>query len=114
MHFYVGDMEQAASFYRSGLGLDIMVQMPSALFTYAGGYHHHVGLNIWAAGSPVASETDARLLSWELVLPDATEITNAVESLSGNGFAESQDVNRRTVITDPWGLTVALVREGLL
>ena len=43
MHFYIGGIEQAVRFYHSGLGLDIMAQIPSALFTSAGGYHHHVG-----------------------------------------------------------------------
>ena len=114
MHFYIGDVERAASFYHSGLGLDIMVQIPSALFTSAGGYHHHVGLNVWAAGSPVASETDARLLSWELVLPDSAEVSKAAKSLRANGFTESQYPDGTTTITDPWGITVALVLEDVL
>ena len=112
IHFYVGDLEQATSFYHESLGLDIMVKIPTALFTSAGGYHHHVGLNVWAAGSPIAGPTDARLLSWELVLPDAAEIITTVESLHANGFAASQDENGRTIVTDPWGITVALVPES--
>jgi catechol 2,3-dioxygenase len=112
MHFYVGDLEAASVFYHEGLGLDIMVQIPSALFTSAGGYHHHVGLNLWAAGSPVAGETDARLLSWELILPDEIDVSHALQSLRTNGFEEKTDADGRTMVTDPWGITVALVSKN--
>src|SRR5687767_2965817 len=72
VHFYVGDIDEAAGFYHEGLGFDKIVwNYPGALFMSAGGYHHHVGTNTWAAGAPVATEKDAKLLDWELVLPDA-------------------------------------------
>ena len=71
VHHYVGDLKQAEAFYHAGLGFDkVGWSIPGALFVSAGGYHHHVGLNIWAAGSPVATDEDAKLLDWELVLPD--------------------------------------------
>jgi catechol 2,3-dioxygenase len=107
MHFYVGDLGAAAEFYLAGLGLDVTVQIPSALFTSAGGYHHHVGLNVWAVGSPVASENDARLLSWELVLP-AEEIERTAASLREGGFEETVAANGTIVFADPWGIRVAL------
>ena len=53
VHFYVDDLARAAEFYHRGLGFDQIVwSFPGALFVSAGGYHHHVGLNIWAAGAP--------------------------------------------------------------
>jgi catechol 2,3-dioxygenase len=109
MHFYVGDLAAAAEFYLAGLGLDVTVQIPSALFTSAGGYHHHVGLNVWAAGSPVASERDARLLFWELVLPDAEEVAKVAGNLVRAGYSEAQVANGARAFTDPWGITAALV-----
>ena len=111
MHFYVGDLQTAAEFYCAGLGLDVTVRIPSALFTSAGGYHHHVGLNVWAAGSPVASEQDARLLSWQLVLPDAREIDHVVDRLRALGYVETQDAGGERAFTDASGITVALVTE---
>jgi catechol 2,3-dioxygenase len=63
VHFYVGDLDQASSFYHQGLGLDkVLWSLPGALFLSAGGYHHHVGVNTWVAGAPVATDADARLL----------------------------------------------------
>jgi catechol 2,3-dioxygenase len=113
VHFFVGDLAQASAFYHAGLGLDhALWPLPSALFLSAGGYHHHVGTNIWAAGSPVASEEDARLLFWELALPDAAEIERAATSLTAAGFVETITATGQRAFADPWGIPVALVVAG--
>jgi len=110
VHFFVGDLRKAADFYHAGLGLDhALWPLPSAMFLSAGGYHHHVGTNIWAAGSPVASAEDARLLFWELALPDSEEIDRAAASMTTAGFPETRSVPGSRTFTDPWGITVALV-----
>jgi len=108
VHFYVGDLEQAKNFYHSGLGLDITTwRHPGALFTSAGGYHHHVGLNVWVADSPVASTEDSRLLFWEILLPDSREIQRATESMVRAGYAPLQHGDGIR-FRDPWGIIVAL------
>ena len=61
-------------------------EFPGALFASAGGYRHHVAINTWAAGSPVASDRDARLLFWELVLPAQEEIETVVTNMSAAGY----------------------------
>ena len=110
VHFFVDDLHKAAAFYHAGLGLDhAMWPLPSAMFLSAGGYHHHVGTNIWAAGSPVASPEDARLLFWELALPDTAEIDLAAASMTAAGFAETQTATGARAFTDTCGITVALV-----
>ena len=108
VHFYVGDIEQAEAFYHRALGLDKIVwNYPGALFLSAGGYHHHVGTNTWAAGAPVATENDARLLDWELVLPDAASTEDVVKSVEAAGHKVDRDADGITV-TDPWGIRVRL------
>ena len=56
VHLHVNDLNAAKRFYCDQLGLDMMLDGSSgwgALFIAAGGYHHHLGLNIWAgAGAP--------------------------------------------------------------
>jgi catechol 2,3-dioxygenase len=89
VHFYVGDLQRAGAFYLDGLGMEVMVGIPTALFVSYDGYHHHVGLNVWAAGSRVAGERDARLLEWELVLRDAEERDRVAGRLAAGGFAEA-------------------------
>lgn len=106
VHHYVGDIEQAARFYHQGLGFDLVVwSYPGALFVSAGGYHHHVGLNTWAAGSPVATDDDARLLHWELLVPGADAADAVAESLRSAGF-HPERADGGWIARDPWGIAV--------
>lgn len=106
VHLYVRDVDQAAGFYHAGLGFDKVVWgYPGALFMSAGGYHHHLGTNTWAAGAPLATDDDARLLEWELVLPDAVGVVGAANSLSAGGY-EIQLDGVDLVARDPWGTQV--------
>lgn len=110
VHFHVGALREAEAFYHSALGFDKTAwHYPGALFLSAGGYHHHVGTNIWAAGSPAATPDDARLLEWELVLPSVADVDAAVASGAASGHGAQQDGDD-WLLTDPWGITVRLVR----
>ena len=60
-----------------------VIDFPGALFMSAGGYHHHLGTNTWAAGAPPAGEGDARLLEWIMRLSGSGELDAAVRSLGG-------------------------------
>ncbi len=112
VHFHVGAIREAETFYHSALGFDKMAwTYPGALFLSAGGYHHHVGTNTWAAGSPAATPDDARLLEWELVLPSAADVDAAAASATASGHGVQADGADR-LVTDPWGITVRIARMG--
>jgi catechol 2,3-dioxygenase len=103
VHLHVGDIGQAEAFYHNALGLDKMVwSYPGALFLSAGGYHHHLGTNTWARGAPSASDQDARLLEWELVVPTETDVAAAASSLESASHEVARD-SRGAVARDPWG-----------
>ena len=108
VHLFVDDIARATSFYHEGLGFDKTVwNYPGALFMSAGGYHHHLGTNTWAASAPRAESGDARLLEWEIGIPDAGAIRDAAKSLEGAGYAiEWSDAD--AVVLDPWGTRVRL------
>lgn len=112
VHFHVGAIRDAEVFYHQALGFDkIAWSYPGALFLSAGGYHHHIGTNIWAAGAPAASAADARLLEWELVLPNRAD----VEAVAANAVALGHLVHPAAgdrLLTDPWGITVRLVQRS--
>jgi len=109
VHLHIGDIDAADAFYHQGLGFDRVVwSYPGALFLSAGGYHHHVGLNTWAAGSPQATETDARLLDWEIALPSQEDVEAVIANLRANGY-EVEQARDAAKATDPWGITVRLV-----
>lgn len=113
MHFYVGDLEQAARFYHEGLGLPkVTWSWPGALFLGAGGYHHHIGLNTWAAGSKPSGKDDARLLTWDLVLPDEDAVGATAQSLEQAGFSITATASG-VLASDPWGSTVRLRTNAL-
>lgn len=106
VHLYVADLDSAAAFYHQGLGLDKTVwNYPGALFLSAGGYHHHLGTNTWAAGAPIADDEDARLLEWEVVVPSSRQAEDAARSLTSAGARVSREGDHWLAI-DPWGTTV--------
>lgn len=109
MHLHVGDIELAEAFYHRALGLDKMVwSYPGALFLSAGGYHHHLGTNTWARGAASASDEDARLLEWELVVPTSADVAATSNSLA----SASHDVRRvdeSAIVKDPWGTQLRIL-----
>jgi catechol 2,3-dioxygenase len=112
VHLYVGDLERADAFYHAALGLDRTVwSYPGALFMSAGGYHHHLGTNTWAADAPPAGDDDARLLEWELVVPTAADAGAALERTAASGFT-IEPVPPGGVVRDPWGTAVRVRAES--
>lgn len=106
VHLHVGDIDAAAAFYHEGLGLDKVVwNYPGALFLSAGGYHHHLGVNTWAAGAAPATDDDARLLEWAIVVSSAADATAALDSLAAGGNAVEREPDGG-VARDPWGTAV--------
>lgn len=109
VHLHVGDLARAEEFYHGALGLDKIVwSYPGALFLSAGGYHHHLGVNTWAAGAPAAADQDARLLEWEVRLPRQHDALAAVASLSGAGHSVIGD-DGSWLVADPWGTRLRIV-----
>jgi catechol 2,3-dioxygenase len=84
VHLHVADLKQAEEFYVGILGFDIMAHMAnSALFISAGGYHHHLGMNVWAGvGAPQPPDDAAGLLYYTIVLPNKEGLDSVLEKLS--------------------------------
>ena len=105
MHLHVGTLEEAEAFYHAAVGLEKMVwTYPGALFLAAGGYHHHLGTNIWSPGPP-ATENEARLLEWELVVPEREDAVAALENIRSMGYR----VDDGDAVADPWGTRLRIV-----
>jgi catechol 2,3-dioxygenase len=109
VHLHVGDIATASRFYHDALGLDRMVtSYPGALFLSAGGYHHHLGVNTWAGRAAPASERDARLLEWRILLPTSDEAREVAERLLAAGHPVTRDPEG-WLASDPWGTPLRLV-----
>jgi catechol 2,3-dioxygenase len=111
VHLHVGDTAEAERLYHQALGFDKVVwNYPGALFLSAGGYHHHLGVNSWAAGAPAATEDDARLLHWEIVVPGADEAEAAARSVESAGYEVTREPSAWSV-KDRWGTRLRLRGE---
>jgi len=70
LHFHVGNLKSAEDFYCKALGFQpVLNYMKSALFISDGGYHHHLGLNIWNGDAPLNGEKQVGLKSYVLAIP---------------------------------------------
>lgn len=87
IHLRVAELEKTGNFYLHVLGLGLMADMGSALFISAGGYHHHIGMNVWAGvGVPAPTCDAARLVSYELLLPDAAALHDVLGRINAAGL----------------------------
>jgi catechol 2,3-dioxygenase len=112
VHLFVGDIEKAAAFYHDLIGFDKVVwNYPGALFMSAGGYHHHLGTNIWAAQSPPASENDAKLIEWEIVVPKSGDVADVEASVRKGGVPIERE-GSSVLVRDPWGTAVRVRDQG--
>lgn len=83
VHLHVADLEQTEQFYRHLLGFDVTQRgYPGALFLSAGGYHHHIGANIWAGkGAPAPPADAVGLLSFSIRIPDGRDLVALLERI---------------------------------
>jgi catechol 2,3-dioxygenase len=110
IHLNVGSLDAAEAFYHRGLGFDKTVwSYPGALFLSAGGYHHHLGTNVWSRG-PAPSEHEARLLEWEIIVPTGEDVAAADRNLRAAGHA-TEDAADGVAAADPWGTRVRIQAE---
>jgi catechol 2,3-dioxygenase len=111
MHLHVGNLEEADAFYHRALGFDRTVwSYPGALFFSAGGYHHHLGTNTWSPG-PSATDDQARLLEWELIVPGDEDTSAAGRSLRAAGYS-AENEGTSWITADPWGTRLRITREA--
>lgn len=112
VHLHVNTLEAAEAFYCGVLGFDLMQRFHGqASFVSAGGYHHHLGLNIWAGyGAPPPPDDAARLDWFEIRLPDREALDAVTARLRDAGAALAQVVGG-VQATDPAGNRVRLISE---
>ncbi len=107
IHLQVSDLQQSERFYNQVLGLEVTQRnYPGALFLAAGGYHHHVGLNIWnSRGARPSSPDHAGLIAFEIRIPDEQSRQILMMRFREADFAvedsRSVDQSNQIMVTDP-------------
>jgi catechol 2,3-dioxygenase len=107
VHLHVGDVDEGLAFYRDILGFELMTLIArSAAFLAAGGYHHHVGINVWQGrGVPPAPADAVGLRHWTVVLDHQSEVDAIVDRLAAAGIP-AQQTAEGTLVRDPWETAV--------
>jgi len=107
VHLKVSDLERSVRFYTEVLGFEVTARMgQSAAFLSAGGYHHHIGLNIWESqgGSPPPRGSTG-LYHFAILLPSRKEFTRAILRLQRHNWpiegAADHGVSEAIYLRDP-------------
>lgn len=109
VHLNVTNIPEAEEFYMNVLGFEEQTRMDHhALFISAGGYHHHIALNIWNGPNAIPSPIDATgLLHYEIVVPSAEVLDDLKNSLQEHNIAFIAEPNR-LFVKDPAGNGVVI------
>ncbi|MEK4041641.1 VOC family protein [Paenibacillus sp. FSL L8-0493] len=112
VHFHVGNLNKAKAFYVDLLGFELTANYGSAaMFISAGGYHHHIGLNVWAGqGAPAAPADTVGIDYFTLILANEEERNAVVERVRQAGYAVTEE-NGNPTFQDPWNIGIRLVLE---
>lgn len=107
IHLHVAEIAASERFYHQLIGFEVTERSyPGALFLSAGGYHHHIGVNVWAGrGAPPAPSNAVGLVSFGLAIPDARAWWAAIQRLQETGHQveswRSRDHKLGTLVRDP-------------
>ncbi|MBK7141073.1 MAG: VOC family protein [bacterium] len=107
VHLKVADLDRAIKFYTDTLGFEVVARMGNAAaFLSAGGYHHHIGLNVWESknGSPPPRGSTG-LYHFAILLPSrqalATTLLRVLESGWAIDGAADHGVSEAIYFRDP-------------
>ncbi|MCM3791167.1 VOC family protein [Domibacillus indicus] len=108
LHLHVADLEKTKEFYQAGLGFEVTIEFPEGIFFSTGGYHHHIGTNIWhGKNAPKPALNSAGMLFYTLILPNEETRKSAAAKLESLGYSVSEK-NGEFFTEDPAGNRIQL------
>ncbi|MDQ8043915.1 MAG: VOC family protein [Solirubrobacteraceae bacterium] len=114
LHLHVGSVADAEAFYRDVVGFSLIAGLSSAIFMSAGGYHHHLGANIWnGPGAPPAPAGSVGLRRWSVVVPGDEDLAAFAERVErAPQVSTATDEDGAIVVRDPSGNAVVIETEA--
>jgi catechol 2,3-dioxygenase len=86
VHLNVADLDRALAFYEGLLGFEVQTRTDWGVFLSAGGYHHHLALNVsYSEGAAPAPRDSAGLHHFAIRYPTRETLIAAVRTLVGTG-----------------------------
>ena len=117
VHLKVTDLDRSIAFYRDVIGLDVTQHYGNqAAFLSAGGYHHHVGLNMWfSENGPRAPRRSPGLFHVAFLYPDRPALAQAFRTVLEAGIeiegAADHGVSEAIYFSDPDGNGIEIYRD---
>ncbi|MDQ0112351.1 VOC family protein [Paenibacillus harenae] len=111
VHLHVSDLGTSRTFYVDTFGFDIVgdyKETMQALFISAGGYHHHIGMNIWAGvGASLPPRDSVGLDYYTILFPDADARKQLLDHLRSHDIAVTEH-GETAIVHDPTGTQIRL------
>lgn len=107
VHLKVSDIQRSLEFYRDLLGFELQQMYgEGAAFLSAGGYHHHIGLNIWySKGGGPAPRNTAGLFHTAILYPTRKDLAIILKRLVDARYpltgASDHGVSEAIYLDDP-------------
>jgi len=108
VHLQVGDLATARAFYVDALGFETtQTDYPGAVFASAGGYHHHIAMNVWNSQGAGPRAAMLGLGDVSITVPDVADLDTLAARLRTRTIPFDAD-GRSVTVADPWGTRVTV------
>jgi catechol 2,3-dioxygenase len=108
VHLSVGEVARAREFYVDRLGFETTTSLGNtALFVSAGGYHHHMAMNVWESRGAGRRQLALGLGNIEIVVPTTDDVRAVNERLEHYGL-QTQNDDGTVRVLDPWDNLITL------
>jgi catechol 2,3-dioxygenase len=112
VHLSVGDLQSAREFYVDRLGFATTAELPgAALFVSAGGYHHHMAMNVWNSRGAGRRQRTLGLGRVDILLPTADDL-GALGERMAHSEVDVRDDGRTLELDDPWSNLIRVTTPG--
>lgn len=107
VHLKVSDLKRSLEFYCDLLGFELVTMYGAeAAFISAGGYHHHIGLNVWySKDAPPAPLRSPGLFHTAVLYPTRKDLARILHRINKAGYpltgASDHGVSEALYLNDP-------------
>ncbi len=110
VHLRVGNIEKAEAFYNGAVGLELTRRRGGATFMSSGGYHHHVGANVWHSEGAGPRDANRAGLAWFSVETADSAAYDATVTRLKAANAPVSAVQGGIESADPWSTRIRFLK----